>query len=210
MWDSEKATEYIDKLEEFIMMHSIIASAELGKEKGSYPVFEGSEWNTGEWIDKLETTYPEWEKAKELSTQYMRNSYLRAIAPTGGTSVIAGSTPGIDPIFDVIYQESKGTFTLPVVVPNLTPATWFFYKPTMKMEYMGQKNMAHMWSIKHNAARQKWVDQAISFNFYIPKKMRAVDMLSMHLETWNSGIKSSYYTRSWDSKKEDSCLACSA
>lgn len=211
MWDSDKATEYISKLEEKIMLYTIKHSALLGKEKGNYPVYEGSQWNTGEWIDNLPTTLDEWSEVKELSMQHMRNSYLRAIAPTGGTSLIAGSTPGVDPIFDVIYSEVKGSFLLPVVVPKLSVKTWFYYKPTMKMKpYNEDKQLAHMWAINHNAARQVWVDQAISFNFYIPKKMKAVNMLSLHLNTWQSGIKTSYYTRSWDSKKEDACLACSA
>ena len=211
MWDSDKATEYISKLEEKIMLYTIKHSALLGKEKGNYSVYEGSQWNTGEWIDNLPTTLDEWSEVKELSMQYMRNSYLRAIAPTGGTSLIAGSTPGVDPIFDVIYSEVKGSFLLPVVVPKLSVKTWFYYKPTMKMKpYNEDKQLAHMWAINHNAARQVWVDQAISFNFYIPKKMKAVNMLSLHLNTWQSGIKTSYYTRSWDSKKEDTCLACSA
>lgn len=210
MWDSDKATDYINKLEEKIMLYTIKHSALLGKEKGSYPVFEGSEWNTGKWIDNLPTTLDEWSEVKELSMQYMRNSYLRAVAPTGGTSVIAGSTPGVDPIFDVIYQEEKGTFMLPVVVPKLSAKTWFFYKPTMKMEYEGEKQLAHMWAVKHNEVRQIWVDQAISFNSYVPRKMKAVNMLKIHEEVWNRNIKTTYYTRQWDTRKEDACLACSS
>ena len=210
MWDSEEATEYIDKLEEKIMLYSVKHSALLGKEKGNYPVYEGSMWNTGEWIDKAETTLNEWNEVKDLSMKYMRNSYLRSIAPTGGTGVIAGSTPGIDPIFDVIYHEDKGSFMLPVVVPNLNSTTWFYYKPTMKMEYNGEKQLAHMWAVEHNTVRQKWVDQAISFNTYIPQQMKAVHMLDLIIETWKRNIKTSYYVRSWDVLKEDACLACSA
>src|SRR5699024_5694518 len=189
MWDSEEATEYIDKLEEKIMLYSVKHSALLGKEK---------------------TTLDEWNEVKDLSMKYMRNSYLRAIAPTGGTGVIAGSTPGIDPIFDVIYHEDKGSFMLPVVVPNLNSTTWFYYKPTMKMEYNGEKQLAHMWAVEHNTVRQKWVDQAISFNTYIPQQMKAVYMLDLIIETWKRNIKTSYYVRSWDVLKEDACLACSA
>ena len=210
MWDSDKATDYINKLEEKIMLYTIKHSALLGKEKGNYQVFKGSQWNTGEWIDNLPKTLPEWESVRNLSMNYMRNSYLRAIAPTGGTSVIAGSTPGIDPIFDVIYQEEKGTFMLPVVVPKLSPKTWFYYKPTMKMTYEDEKQLAHMWAIKHNEVRQIWVDQAISFNNYVPRKMKALNMLYIHQEIWKRGIKTSYYTRQWDARKEDTCLACSS
>lgn len=208
MWDSKEATEYISALEERIMMYTIKASALLAKEKGSYPVFEGSKWNTGEWFEERELTLSEWPEVKELAMNGMRNGYLRAVAPTGGTSVIAGSTPGCDPIFDVIYYERKKDYQLPIVVPNLNVSTWFFYKPTMKMVYEQEKQLAHMWAIEHNQARQKFVDQAISHNFYIPQGLKAKNFLRLHLENWSREVKTSYYTRSWNQKAEDSCLAC--
>lgn len=210
MWDSEEAIQFIEELEEKIMLYTIKASALLGKEKGSYPVYEGSQWNTGEWFDNRELHLEEWKEVRELAMNHMRNGYVRAIAPTGGTSVIAGSTPGIDPIFDVIYFERKKDFQLPIVVPNLNQMTWFFYKPTMKMEYEGEKQLAHMWAIRHNEVRQKFVDQATSHNFYIPQGIRAKNILRLHVENWDRQVKTSYYTRSWDSKHEDSCLACSS
>jgi ribonucleoside-diphosphate reductase alpha chain len=208
MWDSEEATDYIAELEEKIMLHCIKASALLGKEKGSYPEYVGSQWNTGEWFESRELHLDEWDEVKDLATKYMRNGYLRAIAPTGGTSVIAGSTPGVDPTFDIIYFERKKDYQLPIIVPNLSQRTWFFYKPTMKMSYEGEKQLAHMWAVHHNGARQKFVDQAISFNFYIPQGIKAKNLLDLHLQTWQKGIKSSYYTRSWNKKHEDNCLAC--
>jgi ribonucleoside-diphosphate reductase alpha chain len=208
MWDSEDAVKYIADLEEKIMLYTVKASALLGKEKGSYPVYQGSQWNTGEWFDRRELKLEEWKEVQELAMKYMRNGYLRAVAPTGGTSVIAGSTPGVDPIFDIIYFERKKDYQLPIIVPNLSQKTWFFYKPTMKMNFEGEKQLAHMWAVKHNEQRQKFVDQAISFNFYIPQGVRAKNLLELHLQTWKREIKSSYYTRSWNQKHEDACLAC--
>lgn len=209
-WNSEKAVDYIKQLEEEIMLYTIKASSLLGKEKGSYKVFEGSEWNTGEWFEKRNLDSKEWLEVKELASNHMRNGYVRAIAPTASTSVIAGSTPGIDPIFDVIYFERKKDYQLPIVVPGLSARTWFFYRPTMKMSYDGENQLAHMWAVKHNQARQKFVDQAISHNFYIPQNIKAKNFLQLHFENWNRQVKTSYYTRGWNQRTEDSCLACSA
>lgn len=212
MWDSDKATKYIADLEEKIMLYTIKASAELGKEKGSYKVFEGSQWNTGEWLDNAnrQLTHPEWDKVKKMAKEHMRNAWLRSPMPTGGTSLLMGSTPGVDPIFDVIYNDGKANALLPVVVPNLSLKTWFYYKPTMKMSYNGEKQLAHMWAINHNSERQKWVDQTTSFNLYIPTGIQVKHLLTMHLQVWNTGIKTTYYVRSWDKRQEDTCLACSA
>ena len=135
------------------MLYRVKHSALLGKEKGSYKVYEGSQWNTGEWIERKDTTLSEWDEVKELSMKYMRNAYLSSPMPTGGTSILMGSTPGIDPIFDVIYNDGKANALLPIVVPHLSSSTWFYYKPTMKMTYNGEKQLAHMWAINHNSAR---------------------------------------------------------
>ncbi|PED64006.1 ribonucleoside-diphosphate reductase subunit alpha [Priestia megaterium] len=210
MWDSEQAVEYVAELEEEIMRLTIKASALLGKEKGNYQVYEGSQWNTGEWFEERNLTSPEWLEVKKLAMNHMRNGYLRAVAPTGSTSVIAGSTPSADPIFDAIYYERKKDYQLPIVVPNLSTKTWFFYKPTMKMNYEGEKELAHLWSIRHNEKRQIFVDQAVSHNFYVPDEIKAKHLLRLHMENWKRGVKTSYYTRSWNKKKEDTCLACSS
>ncbi|MDG0860391.1 ribonucleoside-diphosphate reductase subunit alpha [Staphylococcus equorum] len=209
-WNSEQAVEYIKDLEEQIMLYTIKASSLLGKEKGSYQVFEGSEWNTGKWFEKRDLQSEEWLEVKGLASQYMRNGYLRAIAPTASTSIIASSTPGIDPIFDVIYLERKKDYQLPIVVPGLSSRTWFFYRPTMKMDYEGENQLAHLWAIRHNEVRQKFIDQAISHNFYIPQNIKAVNFLRLHVENWNREVKTSYYTRGWNQRTEDSCLACSS
>lgn len=212
IWDSEKATEFINNLEEKIMLYTVKASAELGEEKGSYKIFEGSQWNTGKWIEnrKEKLSHHKWEKVKEKAQKNMRNAYLRSPMPTGGTSILMGSTPGVDPIFDVIYSDGKANALLPIVVPNLNTKTWFYYKPTMKMEYNGEKQLAHMWAIDHNIKRQTWVDQATSFNLYIPTGVQVKYLLAMHMKNWSNDVKTTYYVRSWDSRQEDACLACSS
>lgn len=208
-FDSEQATEFISFIEERKMMFVMEASADLAQEKGSYPLFEGSEWNTGAWLDRRDLTLDGWEEVREKSMKGMRNGYLQATAPTGSTSLLAGSTASADTIFDVIFMDGKKDAKTPVVVPNLNLETWFYYKPTSLMEYEGTKDLGHMWAIKHNEARQKWIDQATSFNIYVSDDISAVNLLRLHLETWERGIKTSYYTRS-ESSKSDTCIACSA
>lgn len=212
-FDSHDATKVISELEELIMLETIRSSATLAQEKGSYPLFDGSDWDTGEWIEsrKIDSVFEEeWEEVQELAKNGMRNGYLRAVAPTGSTSLLAGSTAAADTVFDVIFFDGKKDSKTPVVAPDLTLDTWFLYKPTMLMEYEGERDLGHMWAILHNEARQKWVDQATSFNLYILDDIKAASLLRLHEEVWDRGIKTSYYTRSQDSDKIDNCIACSA
>lgn len=206
-FDSDEATEFIGDLEEIIMKTILDESANLAQEKGSYKLFEGSEWESGAWLGRRGITEGE---LLEKTKKGMRNAWVRAVAPTASTAVLAGSTAAADTIFDTIFYDGKKDAKMPIVAPELSPETWFFYKPTGLMEYEEETNLGHMWAIKHNQVRQVWVDQATSFNLYILDDIKASQLLRLHNEIWSRGIKTSYYTRSQDASQMDTCIACSA
>lgn len=209
-FDSERAVEFIAKLNEYIMMFLVEASADLAQEKGSYTAFEGSGWNTGEWFESKPRTLDGWDVVIEKARKGMRNAYLRAPAPTGSTSLLAGSTASIEAVYDIVYMDSKKDGSIPVVAPGLDAKSYFFYKPTMFMSYEGQKDLGHMWAVLQNEQRQIWVDQSSSSNIYVADNVQAIHFLRLHLEHWKRGIKTSYYTRSHDASREDTCMSCSS
>lgn len=210
-FDSQEAVDYVSILEERIMLYTIEASADIGKEKGSYPLFEGSGWNTGDWFkNKPFTIEDEWDAVIEKASNHMRNSYLRAPAPTGSTSLLAGSTAATEAVYDIVYMDGKKDALIPVVAPNLNRSTYYFYRPTVRMKYEGEKDLGHMWAVLQNAVRQPWVDQSSSSNIYVADNIAGVNFLRIHEEIWDRGIKTSYYTRGHDSSREDACLGCGA
>lgn len=189
-WESDEAVDFADKLYEKIAYLTISASMELAKEKGSYPLFEGSDWQSGDYFDLKGYASNEWnELRKDVATNGMRNGYLMAVAPNSSTSVIAGSTASIDPVFKPFFHEEKKDFKLPVVAPDLNHNTYDIYR---RSAYIVDQR----WSIKQNAARQRHIDQGISFNIYVPNTIRASVLLDLHVQAWKSGMKTTYYTRS--------------
>ncbi len=189
-WESDEAVDYADKLYEKIAFLTIKASAELAKEKGAYPLFEGSDWQTGAYFEHKGYDSKEWRELRiDVATTGVRNGYLMAVAPNSSTSVIAGSTASIDPIFKPYYHEEKKDYKLPVIAPDLDHNTYDVYR---RSAYIVDQR----WSIKQNAARQRHVDQAISFNIYVPNTIRASVLLGLHIQAWKSGMKTTYYTRS--------------
>ncbi|TWQ85939.1 ribonucleoside-diphosphate reductase subunit alpha, partial [Xanthomonas vasicola] len=49
-WNAKEAEDYSDELYERINYLTVQASMELAKEKGTYSVFRGSDWHTGEYF----------------------------------------------------------------------------------------------------------------------------------------------------------------
>ncbi|MGN7408303.1 ribonucleoside-diphosphate reductase subunit alpha [Sporosarcina sp. SAFN-010] len=200
-WESDEAVEFADRLYEQIAYLTIRSSMEIAGEKGAYPLFEGSDWETGAYFDKREYVSDEWnELRKNVAETGIRNGYLMAVAPNSSTSVIAGSTASIDPVFKPFYHEEKKDYKLPVIAPDLDHNTYDVYR---RSAYIVDQR----WSIKQNAARQRHIDQSISFNFYVPNNIRASVLLNLHLQAWKSGMKTTYYTRSTASEIEE-CEWC--
>ncbi|WP_342462963.1 ribonucleoside-diphosphate reductase subunit alpha [Ureibacillus sp. FSL K6-8385] len=200
-WESEEAVQYADELYEKIAYYTIRSSMELSKEKGSYPLFEGSKWSSGEYFIYKGYTDERWmQLQKDVKKYGIRNGYLMAIAPNATTSIIAGSTAGIDPIFKPFYIEEKKDYRIPTTAPDLNHKTYNIYR---RSAYIVDQR----WSIKQNAARQKHIDQSISFNIYVPNTIKASVLLDLHFQAWKSGLKTTYYVRSTSNEVEE-CVWC--
>ncbi|WP_416150524.1 ribonucleoside-diphosphate reductase subunit alpha [Salipaludibacillus sp. HK11] len=201
-WESDRAVQYADELYETIHYYTVKASMELSKEKGAYPVFETSTYSTGEYFEDRHYQNSEWKQLQaDVQTYGLRNGYLMAVAPNSSTSLIAGSSASIDPIFKKEYAEEKKNFKIPVTAPNLNQETTWYYKPAHTID--------QHWSIKQNGARQKHIDQSVSFNLYVKNTIKAKELLSLHMDAWKHGLKTTYYVRSTSSELED-CESCSS
>ncbi|SDK30147.1 ribonucleoside-diphosphate reductase alpha chain [Sediminibacillus albus] len=206
-WESDEAVEYADKLYEKIAFLTIKSSMELASEKGACAAFAGSDWENGRYFDQKgysakQDTQVDWAKLKEQVQEVgVRNSYLMAVAPNSSTSLIAGSTASIDPIFQKFYSEEKKDYKIPVTAPDLDAETTWYYKSAYFVD--------QHWSIQQNAARQKHIDQSVSFNMYVPNTVQAKELLALHMDAWKSGLKTTYYLRSTSSDLID-CESCSS
>lgn len=201
-WESEEHLQFMDKVFETINRSAILASSNLAKEKGSYQYFEGSDWQTGLYFDKRGYDNDEWKEVrKTVALQGMRNAYLLAVAPTSSTSIIAGTTAGLDPIMKRFFLEEKKGSMLPRVAPELSDETYWMYKSAY---LINQK-----WSIKASGVRQRHIDQAQSMNLYITNDFTMRQVLDLYLLAWKSGVKTIYYVRSKSLEVEE-CESCAS
>lgn len=201
-WESEEAVDYADKVYEDIAYYSIKASMKLAEEKGAYSEFEGSEWQTGVYFDRRDYSSDRWNTLRdEVAQNGIRNGWLMAVAPNSSTAKIGGSTDGIDPLYAVEFAEEKKNFKFKVTAPDLNHVTYNYYR-------RARHELDQIWSIKQNAKRQRHIDQAISFNFYVRHDIKAKELLNLHLAAWENKLKTTYYVRSTSQTEIDECEAC--
>ena len=201
-WESNEAVSFANQLYEDIAYYTIRSSMELAKEKGSYSQFEGSEWQTGSYFERKGYKSERWNQLIEDVSRYgVRNGWMMAIAPNSSTAKIGGSTDGIDPLYAVEYAEEKKNFKFKVTAPDLDHNTYNYYRRSRHV-------LDQTWSIRQNAARQRHIDQSISFNLYVRHDIKAKELLNLHMEAWKHGLKTTYYIRSTSQSEIEECEAC--
>lgn len=201
-WESEEHLKLADQVFENISYAAVKASNALAKERGSYSLFHGSEWENGLFFQRRGYTSQRWQQLKEeVQKSGMRNAYVIADAPTSSTSILAGTTAGLDPVMNRYYLEEKKGSILPRVAPDLSPATWWYYKNAHSID--------QTWSVKAAAVRQRHIDQAQSFNLWITNEFKMSQLLNLYILADELGVKTIYYVRSRSLDPEE-CESCSA
>ena len=201
-WMQEKHIEFVDKVYEKINYFAIKASMNIAKEKGKYDVFDGSDWDNGNYFDLREYKDEKWSKLKqEVHNNGMRNGYLIAVAPNGSTATIAGTSEGVDPIMARFYLEEKKGSIIPKTAPNLSRENYWYYNSAY--------NIDQGMSVRANGVRQKHIDQGQSFNLYITNEFTMRQIMNLYIEACKLKVKSIYYVRS-KSLEVSECESCSS
>jgi len=220
--------ELVDRLLELISYHAILTSHRLAAARGSFPAFPHSRWTQGlvpndtlaelerlrgrVEVDRRSTMH--WDSVRARVREGMRNGTVLAIAPTAAISLIAGTTPSLDPYYANIFarQTLSGKFLdlNRVLVDDL--------RALRLWEQVRERILAERGDItalddipeairrRHPTAyqipasaylevatrTQKWVDMGISRNLYVPD--HDLEKLEQaYIEAWQRGLKSTYY-----------------
>ena len=155
---------------------------------------------------------------KSIAENGMRNSNVMAIAPTATIGYINGVEQSIEPNFSVlfVYENKSGNFyiTNPHFVQDMKDAG--LWSPEVSamvknadgdLSLLGEvipENIIDKYKtafdrdmlklIKANGVRQKWIDQAVSFNLY--NKSTSLKYLNdIYIACWEEGLKTTYYLR---------------
>jgi ribonucleoside-diphosphate reductase alpha chain len=166
-----------------------------------------------------ESMKDEWlELRAHISEFGMRNSNVMAIAPTATIGYINGVEQSIEPNFSVlfVYENKSGNFfiTNEHFINDMKNAGLWNSEiaklvksvdgdlsllngdipSELKEKYKTAFDRDMFKLIECNAARQKWIDQAVSFNLY--NKSTSLKYLNdVYMSCWEAGLKTTYYLR---------------
>lgn len=195
-YGSKESLKFIDKVYKIIRDEAYLASAEIAKEKGSFPKFDEELYLKGKFIEQLPKHVRE-----KIKKNGIRNSLLLMQAPTGSTSLMANTTSGIEPVFEFefIRKDRLGTH----VLRHHLYEQW--YKKHEK-EVKEKKLEKPEWFVSANeltpedhvrvqAAIQKYVDASISKTVNAPENHTVEDVKKLYTLAYKLGCKGITYMR---------------
>lgn len=167
-YDSTDAIELGDKIMSFIDEEAWRASNELAKEKGVFELFPYSIYAPG-------GRHPR-------SGLPVRNATRTTIAPTGTISLIADCSSGIEPLFALSFEHAglEGSLKGQRIENRFAKG-----KTDIKVAH----EINPIWHIRHQAAFQKYTDNAVSKTINLPESATIKDVGDAYKLAWDLGCK---------------------
>ncbi len=169
---------------------SYLASVELAKEKGAFPLFDAEPYLQSEAMKVMDSDVRD-----AIRTHGIRNALLTSIAPTGTISLYAGNvSSGIEPVFAYAYTrkvlQKDGSRTEEEVV-DYAVQMWRdkFGDKELPSYFVNAQTLAPLAHVKMQAAAQKWIDSSISKTINCPEDISFDDFKDVYMEAYETGCK---------------------
>jgi ribonucleoside-diphosphate reductase alpha chain len=189
-YGSEEAAAQTDAWMKAIARAAYLASVELAKEKGAFPLFDKEKFLASGSLKAMDADVRE-----AIGKHGIRNALLTSIAPTGTISLYAGNvSSGIEPVFAYAYTrkvlQKDGSRTEEEVV-DYAVQLWrdkFGDKP-LPDYFVNAQTLAPLDHVRMQAAAQKWIDSSISKTINCPEDIDFEAFKDVYMEAYETGCK---------------------
>ncbi len=189
-YGSEEAAKQTEHWMHRIARAAYLASVELAKEKGAFPLFDADKFLASGNMQHMDADVRE-----AIAKHGIRNALLTSIAPTGTISLYAGNvSSGIEPVFAYAYKrkvlQKDGSRTEEEVV-DYAVQHWrerFGDKP-LPEHFVNAQTLPPLDHVRMQAAAQKWVDSSISKTINCPEEISFEAFKDVYMAAWDQGCK---------------------
>ncbi|HJS38850.1 MAG TPA: adenosylcobalamin-dependent ribonucleoside-diphosphate reductase [Burkholderiales bacterium] len=192
-YDSDAARAMAARIAEAMRDRAYLASVELAKERGAFPLFNADLYLSG---TSFAARLPEEVKAR-VRAHGIRNSHLLSIAPTGTISLAFAdnASNGIEPPFSWTYTRKKRMPDGNLQEFPVEDHAWRRFKaaggdmerlPPYFVTALELSAAAHE---KMVAAVAPFIDTSISKTVNVPEDYPYAEFKDLYLAAWKSGLK---------------------
>jgi ribonucleoside-diphosphate reductase alpha chain len=189
-YGSDEAADQTERWLHAISRAAYLASVELAKEKGAFPLFDAEAYLASGTMLQMD------EDVRDAIREHgIRNALLTSIAPTGTISLYAGNvSSGIEPVFAYAYTrkvlQKDGSRTEEEVI-DYAVQMWRdkFGDAELPDYFVNAQTLDPLEHVKMQAAAQKWVDSSISKTINCPEDISFDAFKDVYMLAWDSGCK---------------------
>ena len=189
-YGTDEAAAMAEKWLKQIARASYLASVDLAKEKGAFPLFDADKYLASGNMMQMDDDVRD-----AIREHGIRNALLTSIAPTGTISLYAGNvSSGIEPVFAYAYTrkvlQKDGSRTEEEVV-DYAVQMWRdkFGDAPLPDYFVNAQTLAPLAHVKMQAAAQKWVDSSISKTINCPEDISFEAFKDVYMEAYETGCK---------------------
>ncbi|HXF18509.1 MAG TPA: LAGLIDADG family homing endonuclease, partial [Burkholderiales bacterium] len=192
-YDTEEARSMGARIAEAMRDTSYAASAELAREKGSFPSLDARRYLDA---PRFASRLPEHIK-QEIRATGIRNSHLLSIAPTGTISLAFADNAanGIEPPYSWTYQRKKREADGSHKVYDVEDHAWRLYRhmggdvAKLPSQFVTALEIAALDHMRMVSVIAPFVDSAISKTVNVPEDYPFEDFRDLYFEAWKAGLK---------------------
>ena len=189
-YGSPESEDAIDRIYRVIRDASYRASVELAREKGSFGKFDREKYLQGWFVQRL----PE-DVRDGIAEHGIRNGVLLTQAPTGTTSLLAGVSSGIEPVFDFAMKRVDRTGEH--ILYHSLYEQWREAHPGEERPdwFVGAKDLTPEEHVVVQAKIQEYTDSSISKTCNAPHDHTVEEVKRLYLQAYDLGCKGVTYYR---------------
>ena len=189
-YGSEEAAKVTEEWMHAIARSSYLASVDLAKEKGAFPLFDADKYLASGSLRDMDA-----DVKSAIREHGIRNALLTSVAPTGTISLYAGNvSSGIEPVFAYAYTrkvlQKDGSRTEEEVV-DYAVRLWREKKGDAPLPdyFVNAQTLPPLDHVRMQAAAQKWIDSSISKTINCPEDISFDDFKEVYMAAWDQGCK---------------------
>ena len=189
-YGSDEAVKQTEDWLHQIARAAYLASVQLAKEKGAFPLFEAEPFLASGAMEKMDSDVRD-----AIRKDGIRNALLTSIAPTGTISLYAGNvSSGIEPVFAYAYTrkvlQKDGSRSEEEVVDYAVQMWRDKFGDTELPDYfVNAQTLAPADHVKMQAAAQNWIDSSISKTINCPEDISFQEFKDVYLQAYELGCK---------------------
>jgi len=189
-YGSSESAGAVEKIYKAIRDAAYEASAEIAAEKGAFPKFDKEKYLQGWFIKRLP------EAIREKIGKYgIRNALLLTQAPTGSTSLLAGVSSGIEPVYDfaMVRRDRIGEH----VIYHPLYQKWREERPGKPHPdyFVSSNDLTPEEHVRMQAVIQEYTDSSISKTVNAPNSHTVADVQKLYTLAYELGCKGLTYMR---------------